>query len=222
MTDTDRTRPSPRRAPPTGSNRYRAILDAGEVLFGAHGFSKASIEDIAAQAGVSKPLIYRYFTSKRHLFELVVDRLIREWCDVITAEAARVTPSAGHSLRLVVRASLSFATSRDVLRGLLARESQLLLSGYSDVLEVGTATLRDVIRTVLDRGVQAGEIRGDLDVHQMADVIAEVCVRFGDRLLASGSEPAQAELLDAIVETLLHGVVASRDANETARLRGPE
>jgi len=97
----------PRREPPQDSRKYRAILDTAEAIFGTQGFRKASVDEIAAQAQVSKPLIYRYFRSKKHLFELVVDRVITEWTDVIAAEGARVTPSAAHTLRLVVRASQS-------------------------------------------------------------------------------------------------------------------
>jgi len=199
-----------RRPPPPGSRKYQAILETAEELFGTLGFQKAGVDDIAAQAGVSKPLIYRYFTSKKHLFEVVVDGVITEWNDAITAEGARVTPSAAHSLRLIVRASLEFACNRRVLRGLLARESQLMLAGYSDVLERGTATLRMVVRDALERGVREGEVRTDVDVDSMAEVITEVCVRFGDRLLSGDVGEADSGLLDAIIETLLFGVVSKQ------------
>ena len=201
-----------RRSPPDGSQKYRAILNSAEELFGAHGFKKAGVDEIAAQAEVSKPLIYRYFASKKQLFEVVVERVISEWCEVITAEGARATPSPAHNLRLIVQASLEFACRRDVLRGLLASESQLMLAGYSDVLDRGTATLRRVLRETLERGVRTGDVRRDLDVDRMADVITEVCVRFGDRLLSSERDAGETELLDAIIETLLHGVIAQREA----------
>jgi TetR/AcrR family fatty acid metabolism transcriptional regulator len=202
-----------RRASPIGSRKYQSILAAAEQLFGARGFQKAGVAEIAARAAVSKPLIYRYFSSKKHLFEVVVDRVISEWCDVITAEGARATPSAAHSLRLIVRASLEFARSRGVLRGLLARENQLMLAGYSDVLERGTATLRNVVRQTLQRGASAGDVRTDLDLARMADVITEVCVRFGDQLVAGNREQGDADLLDTIIETLLHGVIVPRGAS---------
>jgi AcrR family transcriptional regulator len=203
--------PLPLRASPNGSPKYRSILDSAEKLFGSHGFKKAGVDEIAAQANVSKPLIYRYFTSKEHLFEVVVDRVISEWCEVVTAEGARATPSAAHSLGLVIRASLEFACSRGVLRGLLARESQLMLAGYSDVLDRGTATLRRVVGETLDRGMRTGEVRSDLDLGRMADVITEVCVRFGDRLLSGDLDEGETNLLDTVIETLLHGVIIHRE-----------
>jgi AcrR family transcriptional regulator len=190
------------------SAKYRAIVDTAEAQFGALGFKKANVDIIAAQAGVSKPLIYRYFEGKKQLFETVVDRVIGEWCDVITAEGARPAASVSDSLRAVLTASLDFAASRPVLQGLLASESQLLLYTYSDVLDRGTATLHGVVRDLLASGVAAGEVRADLDVERMADVVTELCEGFANRLMSG--RPSRPELLETIIETVLHGVVARR------------
>jgi TetR/AcrR family transcriptional regulator len=211
--------PTQRRQPPTGSRKYAAILDTAEEQFGALGFKKANVDEIAARAGVSKPLIYRYFESKEQLFEAVVDRVISEWCEVVTAEGARTMPSTAHSLRGVVGASLEFAGTRAVLRGLLARESQLLLQGRSDVLDRGTRTLRRVIADVLEAGVRRGEVRTDLDLAAMADVITEVCEGFANRLMSGTAGDADPRLLDTVIEIALHGVVAKSPA--LPRKEGP-
>ena len=68
------------------SPKALAILDAAEAHFGELGFQKANVDAIAASAGASKPLVYRYFRSKRQLFLAVVERVIGEWCDVIVAD----------------------------------------------------------------------------------------------------------------------------------------
>lgn len=201
---------SPLRKPSTGSRKYLAILDTAEQMFGALGFKKASVDDIAVQAGVSKPLIYRYFESKEHLFEVVVDRVINQWCELIVSEGAKVTPSTTHSLRLIIRASLEFALQREVLRGILARESQLMLANYSDVLDRGTNTLREVIVTCLERGVAEGEIRADIELANVAEVITELCVSFVNRLLSSRDSAENSQLLETVIETVLFGVVAKR------------
>lgn len=205
----------PLRAPPPGSHKYQSILDSAENLFGAPGFQKAGVAEIAARAQVSKPLIYRYFTNKKHLFEVVVDRVITEWCEVISAGGARTTPTAAHRLRFVVQASLDFARSRSVLRGLLRKENQLMLAGYSDVLDRGTATLSSVVSQALERGARAGEVRTDLELGRMADVITEVCVRFGDQLVSGDRDETGTALSDAIIETLLHGVIVQREWQAT-------
>jgi len=55
-------------------NRRREILDAAAPVFGEEGYERASIDAIAARAGVSKPTVYSHFGGKEHLFrESVAD-----------------------------------------------------------------------------------------------------------------------------------------------------
>jgi TetR/AcrR family transcriptional regulator, mexJK operon transcriptional repressor len=51
------------------------IIRAGKTVFLAQGFGAASVDDIAARAGVSKMTIYRHFRSKELLFAGVIDAL---------------------------------------------------------------------------------------------------------------------------------------------------
>ena len=210
MSEPARATPNVRRLPPEGSRKYRALIEAAEERFGAVGFKKANVDEIAARAGVSKPLIYRYFPSKEALYEVVVERIVTQWCDAVTGAARRSTPSTAHTLRSILEASLGFARSRPVLRGLLARESQLMLYGYSDVLVRGTATLRRVFTETLEDGARSGEIREDLDLAHMALVLTEVCEAFANRLIAGAPDAGDPALLDAVIETVLYGVVATR------------
>jgi len=51
-----------------------AILSAAESEFARYGLRGARVETIANTAGVTKGLIFHYFESKEHLFEVVVSR----------------------------------------------------------------------------------------------------------------------------------------------------
>ncbi|MDL4816061.1 TetR/AcrR family transcriptional regulator [Actinomadura opuntiae] len=62
----------PARAAREGGARRRAILDAASRLFADRPYDALSIDDIAAEAGVAKGLIYYYFGSKRGLFLAVI------------------------------------------------------------------------------------------------------------------------------------------------------
>src|ERR1700751_5580150 len=53
--------------------RRRAILDAARECFLKFGHAKSSLEDIAKQAAISRPLIYRKFKSKEEIFGAVVE-----------------------------------------------------------------------------------------------------------------------------------------------------
>ena len=57
------------------------IIRAGKAVFLAQGFGAASVDDIAAHAGVSKMTVYRHFRSKELLFAGVIDALCRQIVD---------------------------------------------------------------------------------------------------------------------------------------------
>jgi TetR/AcrR family transcriptional regulator, mexJK operon transcriptional repressor len=57
------------------------IIHAGKAVFLAQGFGAASVDEIAASAGVSKMTVYRHFRSKELLFAGVIDALCQRIID---------------------------------------------------------------------------------------------------------------------------------------------
>lgn len=53
-------------------NRERAILDAALKVFAATGYTGATMDAVAAEAGVTKPTLYSYFPSKESLFQAMM------------------------------------------------------------------------------------------------------------------------------------------------------
>jgi AcrR family transcriptional regulator len=68
----------------TGKERREQLLDVGRKLFAEKGFEGTSVEEIAATAQVSKPVVYEHFGGKEGLYAVVVDREIRMLLDAIT------------------------------------------------------------------------------------------------------------------------------------------
>src|SRR4051812_9435974 len=58
--------------------REPQILEVAGRVFAARGYHAASMEDIAAQADVTKPLVYAYFGSKENLYVAYIERSGRE------------------------------------------------------------------------------------------------------------------------------------------------
>jgi AcrR family transcriptional regulator len=73
MAQNDEPAPPPaRRGRPRDPERSRRIMEAARNHFYLHGFERASVDAIAAEAGVSKMTIYSNFGSKEGLFEALV------------------------------------------------------------------------------------------------------------------------------------------------------
>jgi AcrR family transcriptional regulator len=68
----------------TGKERREQLLDVGRRLFAERGLDGTSIEEIAAQAGVSKPVVYEHFGGKEGLYAVVVDREVDRFLSMAT------------------------------------------------------------------------------------------------------------------------------------------
>jgi AcrR family transcriptional regulator len=66
------------------ARRRRQLLDVALQVFAERGFHDASMNDIAIAAGVTKPVLYQHFTSKRELFAELLGDVGRDLQDTIT------------------------------------------------------------------------------------------------------------------------------------------
>lgn len=213
--------------PPRDTAAYRRILEAAEACFGTLGFQKTTVVEIAAAAQVSKPLVYRYFESKEHLYEVVISRVVEGWNEELVAELSaagetETNPSAigvAEALRRMHRVSLEFARRHALLRGLLAKESRLLLASYSDIVERTNATLKSQIADCLELGVAAGEVRLDLPVDAMADAITEIHLAYVERIVSGTETPDARRLALDAFEALLFGVCLTPDESRSLPTR---
>lgn len=56
------------------AKRREQLLDCAAELFAAHGYARATTAELARSAGVTEPIIYRHFKSKRDLFIALIER----------------------------------------------------------------------------------------------------------------------------------------------------
>ena len=68
----------------TGKERREQLLDIGRRLFAERGLDGTSIEEIAARAGDSKPVVYEHFGGKEGLYAVVVDREVGRFLEMAT------------------------------------------------------------------------------------------------------------------------------------------
>ena len=61
--------------------RRAAILDAGLAVFMRYGFSRVTMDDIAREAGISRPTLYRDFRNKADIYAALADRLLSDAID---------------------------------------------------------------------------------------------------------------------------------------------
>ena len=79
--------PRPRRL--TGDERRRQLFDVALRLFAGRGYESTTMDEIAEAAGVTKPLLYQHFSSKRALYRELVGSVAEELLAEIGTATAR-------------------------------------------------------------------------------------------------------------------------------------
>jgi AcrR family transcriptional regulator len=87
----------------TGPERRQQLLEVARELFGQRGYEATSIEEVAARADVSKPVVYEHFGGKEGLYDVVVDREMR----VLLERFQSALSSGGQPRELLERAALA-------------------------------------------------------------------------------------------------------------------
>jgi TetR/AcrR family transcriptional repressor of mexJK operon len=101
------------------ARKRRAILQAATEVFLQHGYVGASMDEVAAKAGVSKQTVYKQFSDKQHLFtEIVIGTnalVVESFADTYTRDLDDAT-DAREALHTLARRFLASLLEPDVLR----------------------------------------------------------------------------------------------------------
>jgi AcrR family transcriptional regulator len=107
----------------TGQQRREQLLEIGRRLFAEKGFEGTSVEEIAATAGVSKPVVYEHFGGKEGLYAVVVDREIQKLLHVMTSALTTTQNRSREILEVAALALLGYIESESDGFRILVRDS---------------------------------------------------------------------------------------------------
>ncbi len=89
------------------AERRKQLLDVAMTVFSDHGFHGASMNDVATAAGVTKPVLYQHFPSKRELYLELVEGVSSQLAETVTT-AARTESDALNQAQAALTAYFRF------------------------------------------------------------------------------------------------------------------
>lgn len=131
MATTERS--APRKRMPR-AQRERQMIDVAQRIFAERGYARTSMDDIAHEVGVSKPMLYEYFSSKDGLL-LATLRHARDELRAVTEQAAAQASSTTEAFRQAALAYFRFIAERKDAFAVLRHELGLLGTTVSDEVE---------------------------------------------------------------------------------------
>jgi AcrR family transcriptional regulator len=148
------------------------ILDAAEEEFALAGLSGARTEAIAARTGVTKAMIYYYFSSKEQLYEAVLERAFAE--HIRSAQDPRwLSGDPAESLEQFMRQFLFRAAHNPNIPAIVAHEALQNKGKYYK--QVGIISVYQTIAMILERGMQEDVFR-TVDAYHAAVTVIGACV----------------------------------------------
>jgi AcrR family transcriptional regulator len=204
--------PARGRGRPRSEEAHRAILDAVIELLPEHGLKGLTIEAVAARAGVGKTTIYRRWSTKNELIVEAIGRLRPPGPPSDTGSLMGDLSALVALQRERLEASQLPRVIPRVL-GEALEEPEL----HAEIVASAVKPIRDVLAELVRRGIDRGELREDLDVEAMVDVLHAIPVY--KLLMAGGAMDAVAGVPERIVPLLLEGVSSSSAGPANARRR---
>jgi AcrR family transcriptional regulator len=178
--------------------KERAILDAAAKVFATKPFHGVLIDEIAADAGIGKGTIYRYFETKDDLYFATTLHILDRLAEAISGALTPDQP-AEKRLERIARENLRFYWDRRFLFPFLQDGS---LNGRRDeLLKRREAILRFAQEAIL-AGIERRELRG-IDARIGAELFLGM-VRSAN--LFRRPEDSLEDLVSQIVSVFLQGV----------------
>jgi AcrR family transcriptional regulator len=197
---TGTTTEAPSRAAQGEATRAGLVAAARET-FGRKGFTDTSLDEVVAQAGVTKGALYHHFGGKEDLFAAVYEQVSHDVSDAVVAEFLRPDPWEA----LLIGCDLWIDAHLDPAVQRIAMRDARAVLGWEVVREVETRYGAVPLRGVLRRAVRTGVI-DEQPLRPLALAIKgaldEVCFYVVD---AEDTDTALAEVR-AIVRRLLAGL----------------
>ena len=152
------------------ATRQRVVVAARD-LFDTHGYQGTTIREIARHAGVSVGSVFTTFASKGEILSEVMQARL----DPLYAEIDRVMPHVRGATadRLRTLFAIHFEFEAQHVRLFLSH----IAAAYDWTLAPGarpygrTPRLQEVLREVLEKGLEDGDVRADVDYQEIIDLL---------------------------------------------------
>lgn len=140
------------------AQRREQLLDTAAKLFAVHGYAGATTSQIAKAAGVTEPIIYRHFESKRDLFIALIHRTSEVTIRLWEHELAAATEPADRLKRLINANPMVANRGRGVYRVIVQAMTEVEDPAILEALNEHVRTLHAFLMREVERAQDVGNV----------------------------------------------------------------
>jgi len=183
---------------------YARILDVGRELFQSQGFEETAVEQIAAQANISRATFFNYFSTKEALLGAIADEEL-DWLQHRIAGELSTEPSAVARIRQAVRWLVEDTWSFLQVTRYVFLDALRHPAGQ----KASNIKLSGILEALVREAQEKGEIRADLNPGEIAQAIvgAYLAALFSQVAAKEGEHsPTPAAMVESIVDMFFEGI----------------
>lgn len=155
---------------PSREARQEAILAAARSEFEQRGYERTKVADIASRIGVVEGTVFHHFGNKRELVLRVMERFYEE-ATAVQAQGLQGIEGLRNRLHYIIRFHLANMVNNASLCGVILRESRGLDRALTRDIRKLNQAYTEPFRQVLKEGVDSGELRADLNIPRVRDMV---------------------------------------------------
>ncbi len=199
--------------PASGRDR---LLSAALAVFSELGFRRATMEDIAKEAGVAISTLYNYFEGKEDIYRQTYVHTGLAW-QAHVKEKLTEAHNACEKFRALSKESLGYVARNEQVRKLFQMDPSLFppFDYYREQPELDIESMK-MIREILAQGVREKAFR-KMDIDTSVHVIFSLYRMWVMRILEAPLDREGQKLIDATIELLLMGLCDPSTANVRQR-----
>ena len=193
--------------------KEQEVLDVATAYFLKHGYQGASINAMARSSGISKESIYRYFSSKKQLFEAVIGRELVEYQESLRRLSASKTIGLREALVTLAETVLGVVTTdrTRALRRLIFDEARRSADVGQHYYKIGPerayAAFEEVFRT---HHVESDFDPAVLSRHLMAMVSWRVMLELECAVIAAPTPAERRRWIESVVDDFMQAFLRSK------------
>ncbi|SFL97643.1 TetR/AcrR family transcriptional regulator [Candidatus Frackibacter sp. WG13] len=188
------------------NDKERLILDAAAEVFAEKGFFKATVSEIANEAGVAKGTIYFYFENKRDLFKSLIVSKFESLHQRINEGEQKGEDFESQIKEIIFRKLSFFAEEEDLAKSIIYD-----FAGMDEDFKLEMGRLRnrhrDKISKVIQKAIEDGILK-DISAEDAVIALLGIIHAFGfeNYLNSEKKDPSVVEVVDIIYDLFMQGV----------------
>ncbi len=186
--------------------KLKELFQASLKVFARYGYKKATLEDIAAELGMTKGALYLYVKNKRDLYERTVAEALTRWQERVE-EAVQKEADPVNKFTVLAYSAFQYLTEDEELRNVLVHDPEIFpMFPREDPYFAINERSRNMLKAVLKEGIEKKAFR-EVELESMVWLLFSMYKMFIIETYIIRGKESTLNLFNQALELVLQGLI---------------